>query len=127
MLQNTLQQLQDTTALNRKLESEAQALRASDAQRNQLIQEILALYPSVACVSVGQGSHWQRNQATLQTTQIVSLTVIRALRQEERARLSAWLSTRYPTQSIRLQVTPLPLGKKQRQPSDAAMNAACSV
>ena len=127
LLQNTLQQLHDTTALNRKLESESQALRASDAQRNQLIQEILALYPSVACVSVGQGSHWQRNQATLQTTQIVSLTVIRALRQEERARLSAWLSTRYPTQRIRLQVTPLPLGKKQRQPSDAAMNAACSV
>lgn len=127
LLQNTLQQLKDSTALNSKLEAEVQALRAVDGQRDQLIQEVLALYPGVACVSVGQGTHWQRNQPSPETTQIVNLTLNRSLSKDERSRLSAWLSTRYPAQNIRLQVTPLPLSKKQTQASDAAVTAACSA
>lgn len=127
LLQNTLQQLQDSMSLNRKLESEAQALRASDTERAQLIQEILALYPGVACVSVGQGTHWQRNQAMPQATQMVSLTLNRALSKGDQARLNAWLSTRYPEKNIRLQVTPLPSSKKQRPASNAAISAACGA
>lgn len=127
LLQNTLQQLKDSTALNRKLEAEAQALREVDAQRDQLIQEVLALYPGVACVSVGQGTHWQRNHSSPKTSQIVNLTLHRSLSKDERSRLNAWLSTRYPGQNIRLQVTSLPLSKKQTQASDAAVAAACGT
>ena len=127
LLQNTLQQLQDSMSLNRKLESEAQALRASDTERAQLIQEILALYPGVACVSVGQGTHWQRNQPMPQATQMVSLTLNKALSKGDQARLNAWLSTRYPEKNIRLQVTPLPSSKKQRPASNAAISAACGA
>lgn len=127
LLQNTLQQLQDSTALNRKLEAEAQVWRTAAAQREQLVQEMLALYPSVACVSLGLGTHWQSNRPAPQSTQIVSLTLKQAMSAEQQSRLSAWLSTRYPDQKIRLQVTALPTRKNKREASDTAMAAACGT
>lgn len=125
LLQNTLQQLQDSTALNRKLEAEAQVWRSALAQREQLIQEVLALYPGVACVSLGHGTHWQSDQPTPQSTQMVNLTLKQPMSAEQQSRLSAWLSTRYPDQKIRLQVTALPKRKNKRETSDTVMASAC--
>jgi uncharacterized hydrophobic protein (TIGR00271 family) len=125
LLQNTLQQLQDSMALNRKLETEAQTLLAANSQRKQLIQEVLALYPGVACVTVGNGEHWQLNQPTPQATQIVNLTTKQALTNVEKKRLSAWLKTRFPDQSVRVQVTPILARKGQLKSNSSAIDEAC--
>lgn len=127
LLQNTLQQLNDSTALNRKLEAEVQAFREAAAHSEQLIQEMQALYPDVVCVSVGQGTQWQRNEAELQTTQVINITLSRTLSKVERSRLKAWLNTRFPSQNIRLHISPLSAGKGRTPSNDTILNAACGA
>ena len=105
MLQNTLQQLQDSLALNRKLEAENQALRSAASDQERVLTEIAALYPSASDASIGTGSHWKRSVQGVQDALLVNVTVKKALSKDEQKRLQAWLETRLPDRSINLQLT----------------------
>lgn len=105
MLQNTIQQLQDTLALNKKLEAENAALRQDAGQTRRVLDEIVALFPNVTRASMGTGAVWDRDTRTAEESLLVHITVNKALGKDEQRRLQAWLSTRLPDQPLRLQVT----------------------
>ena len=102
---NTLKELQESTALNRSLEAEVKALKASREGDALLIREIAAQYPEALRVAVGSGSKAQRSSASPENAVIVTLTVDQPISAQAQTRLKAWLKARYAEQAVELVVT----------------------
>jgi uncharacterized hydrophobic protein (TIGR00271 family) len=102
---NTLKELQDSTALNRKLETELTSLRAGREDQQRLLKEIAAQYPEALRITVGDGDKALRNTTQTQNSVIVTLAVDQAISKQARTRLHAWLKARYPGQAVELVIT----------------------
>jgi len=98
LYRNTLRQLEQTNA-------RASSQEAAEEQRLALLREIRAQYPEAQRISVAHGEQNVREQPDTRAVIVVALTTDSPILPATRARLDAWLKTRFAGQTVELLTT----------------------
>jgi uncharacterized hydrophobic protein (TIGR00271 family) len=90
------------------------------ATQTQLVKELLAQYPEIATIAVGEGSSGERSASAQTPALVLAIDAQPALQESDLARIRAGLSSRFPGRAIAVQqasrpAAPLAAPKKGRR------------